>query len=133
MTGAKHHVSIPADDAGLLEAVATTLETYPTPPDSRYAARLREVAAQRKGNPDALTAESPIEALVDWGIEIVAVNLLKREGGINTIADLCNRDADQLLDIRNIGDKRLRAIVAVLAQPPHYMGLRPRPRYTDTD
>jgi DNA-directed RNA polymerase alpha subunit len=128
MTGSTYHIGVPADDPDLLESLAEVLETHPSAPDPRYATRMRAAAASRRANagPKALTAESPIEDLLEWGIEKIAVNLLGREGEISTIGELCERDADTLLDIKSLGDKRLKAIVAVLAQ--HYMGLRPRRR-----
>ena len=53
-------------------------------------------------------------SVAELGLTAAVVNCLESEG-ITTAADLCIRTADELLEIRNLGDKRLRIVRDALA------------------
>jgi DNA-directed RNA polymerase alpha subunit len=52
--------------------------------------------------------------LSELELSIRATNCLESEG-INTVADLCSRTADQLLEVRNFGETTLREVQQKLA------------------
>jgi len=61
------------------------------------------------------------QSLNSLELSIRAVNCLESEG-ITTIADLCGRTADELLEVRNFGESTLREVRAKLTE--HGLQLR---------
>jgi|SRR5688572_28685649 len=125
-TGTSPHSPFHVPVAGkpdLLDDLAEVMERHGLPP--RYAERARQRAAMmRKTGLTPLTGASPVEDLVAHGVDKPVVPLLRQEG-IDTVGQLCDRDAEQLVDIRNIDAERIAQISAVLAR--FNMGLRPNP------
>lgn len=116
-------VVVPALSAAFLQRLAAFLRDDPAGVPDDVIARIRRRAAEIKGvTAKPLTAESPVEDMEAHGIEVAVVSALKREG-MNTVGELCDRDADMLLDIRGINNKRITALSVVLAR--FHMGLRP--------
>jgi DNA-directed RNA polymerase alpha subunit len=116
-------VTVPAISAAFLRRLAKFLrEDRAGVPASVIERILRRAAEMQAVTAKPLTANSPIEDMEAHGISLAVINTLKREG-MDTIGELCDRDADLLLDIRTINRGRIRELSAVLAR--FDMGLRP--------
>lgn len=123
MTGVKRHINLPAEDPALLRKYAAVLKEHEPAVDEMYVQRCLDKASALEANyAGRLTATSPVEDLLNHGVPRLVVNALKGQK-INTVGELCERDADDLKDINMIGMGYVGMVCQALAAS--FMGLRP--------